>query len=72
MFLKKTNPSSWISPAIIKSSKRKQNLYIKFLKNKSHANEERYKQYKKKYLKGLIIFPNIILLLAIVTTSKHC
>ena len=43
--------SPWITRGIIKSSKRKQKLYIKFLKNKSYANEERCKQYKRLFEK---------------------
>ena len=38
--------SPWITRGIIKSSKQKQKLYIKYLKNKSYRNEQRYKQYK--------------------------
>ena len=38
--------SPWITRGIIKSSKQKQKLYIKYLKNKSYPYEQRYKQYK--------------------------
>ena len=36
----------WISKGLKKSSKQKQKLYIKFLKNKSIQNERIYKDYK--------------------------
>ena len=36
----------WISKGLKKSSKQKQKLYIKFLKNKSTQNEQIYKNYK--------------------------
>ena len=36
----------WISKGLKKSSKQKQKLYIKFLKNKSIQNEQIYKNYK--------------------------
>ena len=58
---KKNLLSPWITRGIIKSSKRKQKLYIKFLKNKSYANEERYKQYKRLLKKSKIILKNYIL-----------
>ena len=41
----KANP--WITKAIAKSSKRKQKLYEKFLKNRSIQNEKIYKDYRK-------------------------
>ena len=36
----------WFSKGLKKSSKSKQKLYIKFLKNKSVESEEKYKNYK--------------------------
>ena len=39
--------SPWITKGILKSSKRKQKLYEKFLKRKTIRNEENYKNYKK-------------------------
>ena len=39
--------SPWITKGIIKSSKRKQKLYEKFLKRKTHLNENNYKNYKR-------------------------
>ena len=39
--------SPWITNGIKKSSKRKQRLYNKFLKNRSYENETNYKNYKK-------------------------
>ena len=39
--------SPWITKGIIKSSKRKQKLYEKFLKRKSPTNENNYKNYKR-------------------------
>ena len=41
----KANP--WITKSTAKSSKRKQNLYEKFLKNRSIQNEKIYKDYRK-------------------------
>ena len=41
----KANP--WITKGIAKSSKRKQKLYEKFLKNRSIQNEKIYKDYRK-------------------------
>ena len=41
----KANP--WITRGIAKSSKRKQKLYEKFLKNRSIQNEKIYKDYRK-------------------------
>ena len=38
--------SPWITKGLKKSSKRKQKLYDKFLKNKSYKNELKYKSYK--------------------------
>ena len=37
----------WITRGIKKSSKRKQELYIKFLKNRNSKSELEYKNYKK-------------------------
>ena len=37
----------WITRGIKKSSKRKQKLYNKFLKNRNNQNEYEYKNYKK-------------------------
>ena len=42
----KSNQSPWITKAIAKSSKKKQRLYEKFLKNRTPQNEEIYKTYK--------------------------
>ena len=39
--------SPWITKGIVKSSKRKQKLYEKFLKRKTPQNEETYKNYKR-------------------------
>ena len=39
--------SPWITKGILKSSKRKQKLYEKFLKRKSTRNEDNYKNYKR-------------------------
>ncbi|XP_065642572.1 uncharacterized protein LOC136074196 [Hydra vulgaris] len=38
--------SPWITKGLIKSSKKKQRLYEKFLKNKTYQNEKKYKIYK--------------------------
>ena len=38
--------SPWITKGIKKSSKKKQSLYKKFLKNKTTKRSETYKQYK--------------------------
>ena len=38
--------SPWITRGLVKSSKRKQKLYEKFLKNKTFKNEQNYKKYK--------------------------
>ena len=38
--------SPWITKGIVKSSKKKQRLYEKFLKNRTPKNEETYKTYK--------------------------
>ena len=43
----KTNP--WITKVIAKSSKRKQKLCEKFLKNRSIQNEKIYKSYRKPF-----------------------
>ena len=42
----KTLRCPWMTPGLLKSSKRKQKLYNKFLKNKSIVNEQNYKVYK--------------------------
>ena len=39
--------TSWITAGIKKSSKWKQRLYTKFLKNRNQKNETEYKNYKK-------------------------
>ena len=44
---KKNLASPWITKGIVKSSKRKQKLYEKFLKRKTPQNEETYKNYKR-------------------------
>ena len=44
--------SPWITRGIKKSSKRKQKLYNKFLKNRNNQNEYEYKNYKN-YLNPL-------------------
>ena len=36
-----------MTQGLIKSSKRKQKLYVKFLKNKTYINEKKYKAYHK-------------------------
>ena len=46
----------WITSGLMKSSKRKQKLYIKFLKTKSFNNEKIYKEYKNIFEK--ILFYN--------------
>ena len=38
--------SPWITKGLKKSSKRKQKLYVKFLKTKSFKAEKKYKTYK--------------------------
>ena len=42
----KSDQSPWITKGIAKSSKKKQRLYEKFLKNRTPKNEETYKTYK--------------------------
>ena len=42
----KSLKTPWFSKGVSKSSKTKQRLYIKFLKNKSAESEEKYKNYK--------------------------
>ena len=42
----KSDQSPWITKGIAKSSKQKQRLYEKFLKNRTPKNEETYKTYK--------------------------
>ena len=44
---KKALQSPWITRGIKQSSKRKQKLYVKFLKNRNSKNELEYKNYKK-------------------------
>ena len=44
---KKDLQSPWITRGIKKSSKRKQKLYVKFLKNRNSKSELEYKNYKK-------------------------
>ena len=41
----------WFSKGLKESSKTKQRLYIKFLKNKSAESEEKYKNYKNLFEK---------------------
>ena len=43
----KNQLSPWITRGIIKSSKRKQKLYEKFLKNRNSANKENYKTFTR-------------------------
>ena len=43
--------SPWINKGLKKSSKRKQRLYIKFLKTKTLENESKYKYYKSLFEK---------------------
>ena len=43
--------SPWINKGLKKSSKRKQRLYIKFLKTKTLENESKYKYYKNLFEK---------------------
>ena len=43
----KTLQSTWMTQGLLKSSKRKQRLYERFLKHKSFENEKEYKKYKK-------------------------
>ena len=42
----KSDQSPWITKDIEKSSKKKQKLYDKFLKNRTSKNEETYQTYK--------------------------
>ena len=44
---RKTLASPWITKGIMKSSKMKQKLYDRFLKNKTYQNETTYKNYRK-------------------------
>ena len=44
---KKDLQSSWITRGIKKSSKRKQKLYVKFLKNRNSKNKLEYRNYEK-------------------------
>ena len=41
--------SPWISKGILKSSKKKQKLYDKYLKNRTYKNEKNYKTYKNMF-----------------------
>ena len=41
--------SPWITKGLLKSSKKKQRLYEKFLKQRTTKNEERYKKYKNMF-----------------------
>ena len=43
----KSDQSHWITKGIAKSSKKKQRLYEKFLKNRTPQKEEIYKTYKR-------------------------
>ena len=43
--------SPWITSGLIKLSKHKQKLYVKFLKTKSFENEKKYKDYKNLFEK---------------------
>ena len=42
----KTIQNPWITESITKSSKKKQKLYERFLKNRTPQNEQKYKNYK--------------------------
>ena len=42
----KSDQSPWITKGVTKSSKKKQRIYEKFLKNRTSKNEETYKTYK--------------------------
>ena len=42
----KSDQNPWITKGVAKSSKKKQRLYEKFLKNRTFKNEETYKTYK--------------------------
>ena len=46
--------SPWITKGLIKSSKRKQKLYEKYLKNKTYKNQTNYKIYKNLFEKTKI------------------
>ena len=41
--------SPWITSGLIKSSKKKEKLYVKFLKHRTYANEKHYKTYKNMF-----------------------
>jgi len=47
----KTALSPWMTTGLLKSSKKKQKLYEKFLKHKTYKNEVKYKNYKNKFEK---------------------
>ena len=57
--------NAWMSKGLQKSSKKKQKLYDRFLKNRTDQNEKRYKDYKslfeilKKKLKNFFIRGNL-------------
>ena len=43
----KSQCSPWITPGILKSSKRKKKLYEKFLKNRNSVNKENYETFAR-------------------------
>lgn len=47
----KNNSSPWMTKALLKSSKKKQRLYQKLLKNRTYKNEKDYKNYKNTFEK---------------------
>ena len=49
----KTNPKPWLTKGLLKCCRRKNKLYKRFIKEKSVANEQKYKQYKNKLTKIL-------------------
>jgi hypothetical protein len=46
---RKTIQNPWMTKGLLKSSKRKQRLYEKFLKKRTFKNEEKYKKFKNLY-----------------------
>jgi len=50
---KKELKNPWMTSNLIKSSKRKQKLYIKFLKSKNDGDEQIYKAYKQFFQKNI-------------------
>jgi hypothetical protein len=50
---KKELKNPWMTSNLIKSSKRKQKLYIKFLKSKNDEDEKTYKTYKQFFQKNI-------------------